>query len=208
MATTTAAQHIMSNSAGDWRDSAPDQYWDLIDRYRQELTQQALGIVKSQHDAEDVVQETFAEAIRNPEALAKVDSIGAWLKTVNHRNALNRLRGGKRSEKKISARQQQQPPEQTYTTGGFSRVDLRESIAFALKSLPAELKEIVELRFWQQLSYDEISKRLNISPDAVQRRILAATNQLYGRLKPQIGTGIHTPHKGKDPEPEEGSPKA
>ncbi len=197
MATTTAAQTIMSNGTGDWRDSAPDQYWDLIDRYRAELTQQALGIVKSQHDAEDVVQETFAEAFRNPDALAKVDSIGAWLKTVNHRNALNRLRGGKRSERKISARQQQSL-EASFTTGGFSRVELRESIAFAMQSLPAELREIVELRFWQQLSYDEIAQRLSISPDTVQRRLLSATNQLYGRLKPQVGTGIHTPHKGTD----------
>ena len=187
-----------TGATGDWRGSVPEQYWELIDRYRGELTQQALGIVKSQHDAEDVVQETFAEAFRHPEALAKAKSIGVWLKTANHRNALNRLRGGKRAARKISARQQQ-ALDPAFTTGGFSRVELRESIACAMQSLPAELKEIVELRFWQQLSYDAIADRLKLSPDAVQRRIITATNQLYARLKTQIGTGVHKPSTGADP---------
>jgi RNA polymerase sigma-70 factor (ECF subfamily) len=206
MATTTAAQQIMSNSptsptsdsAGDWRSSVPEKYWDVIDRYREELTLQALGILKSRHDAEDVVQETFAEAFRNVERLSKAESIGAWLKMANHRNALNRLRGGKRAAKKVSARQQQ-ALEPGFTTGGFSRVELRESISHAMQALPAELKEIVELRFWQQLSYDEIGARLKLSPDAVQRRLIAASNQLYARLKPQIGTGAHKPQSGADP---------
>ena len=198
MATTTAAQTIMANSAGDWRNSVPEKYWDLIDRYREELTQQALGICKSQHDAEDVVQETFAEAFRNAETLSKAESIGAWLKTANHRNALNRLRGGKRAARKISERQQQ-ALEPGFTTGGFSRVELRESIAYAMQALPADLKEIVELRFWQQLTYDQIAERLKISPDAVQRRLITASNQLYARLKTQVGTGVHKPQSGADP---------
>ena len=199
MATTTAAQTIMANAAGDWRSSVPEKYWDLIDRYREELTQQALGICKSQHDAEDVVQETFAEAFRNAETLSKAESIGAWLKTANHRNALNRLRGKKRAARKVSARQQQ-ALEPGFTTGGFSSVELRESIADAMRALPADLKEIVELRFWQQLTYDQIAERLKVSPDAVQRRLITASNQLYARLKTQVGTGMHKPQTGADPE--------
>ena len=62
MALTTSAQEITQSAPTG---SFPPQYWELIERYRGELMNQAHAILGSVDDAEDVVQETFFEAFRD-----------------------------------------------------------------------------------------------------------------------------------------------
>ena len=167
MATTTAAHTILNSAGADWKSRMPEQYWELIDRYRGELVTQALAILNSPDDAEDVVQETFCDAFRDPQKLSQADSIGAWLKSLNRCNALNRLRDTKRSSKRL------QPAEaagdDSFTTGGFTVVELRESVSKALVGLPANLQSVIKLRYWEYLSCKEISARLHIPEGSVKR---------------------------------------
>ena len=91
MAATTQAQQIIDECASDG--NLPDRYWEVVERYRAELVNQALAILGNVADAEDVVQETFCEAFGHQDKLAKVRSLGAWLRTINRANARNRVRG-------------------------------------------------------------------------------------------------------------------
>lgn len=194
MATTTAANTIL-NSRGidgvggvgsvDWKAQIPEQYWELIDRFRPELTAQALSILNNPEDAEDVVQETFYDAIRDPEKLKRADSIGAWLKSLNRCNALNRLRDSKRSSKRIEA-VQQSGGDQTFTTGGFTVMELRDSVNDALVVLPPNLRTVVKLRYWEYLSCKDIAARLNIAEGSVKRMLFEANIKLYDKLRAQF----------------------
>lgn len=166
----------------------PEQYWELVDRYRDELVAQAMLILGNRDDAEDVVQETIIDAFRDTKKLSEVTSIGAWLKTLNRFNALDRQRAKRRSKdsKVIRAREAQ---EKTFTTGGFNLVDLRESTRAALDTLPVELRDIVVLRYWEHLSYVEIGQRLGINVPMVQRRLMEASVRLCAVLKKSGATG-------------------
>ena len=91
MPTTTSALlllrgRLMSNS------DVPEECWELIARYRGELLNQAFALLGNAEDAEDVVQETFADAFRDRARIANLESIGAWLRSLNRDNALTRLR--------------------------------------------------------------------------------------------------------------------
>jgi RNA polymerase sigma-70 factor, ECF subfamily len=184
MAITTAAQGIF-RSSGMERGDIPEQYWELIEKYRPELIAQAAAILSSREDAEDVVQETFCDAFRDPEKVASAGSIGAWLKSINRCNALNRwrdMRAGSKAEVKLQA-----TPEQTFTTGGFRLLELRDSVGKALNTLPPQLREIVVLRYWQHLSYKEIAEKLNMPIGNVGGLLMDASVRLYAKLSVQLG---------------------
>ena len=187
MATTTAAHTILTGVGGagtDWKSRIPEQYWEIIDRYRPELVTQAHAILNNVDDAEDVVQETFCDAIREPGKLAQADSVGAWLKSINRCNALNRRRDTQRSSKRMQAVQRMD--DDTFTTGGFTVMELRESIGKALVVLPQNLQAMVKLRYWEHLSCKEIAARLKMPEGSVKRMLFEANNKLYDRLKAQF----------------------
>lgn len=176
----------------DDRGEVPAQYWDLIERYRGELVNQALAICGKIEDAEDVVQETFCEAFKDPERLAQARSLGALLRSINRANALNRVRDRKRESAK-SGRRQIEAPARAVTTGGFSLLELRDSVAKAIETLPTHLRTVVVMRYWQHLSYEEIAAKLNVPPGTAGRLLYEATIALYDKLKTHLETSGTAP---------------
>ena len=183
---TTAAQTILNNASSDPRSAIPEEFWELLEQYRTELTNQATGILGNRDDAEDVVQKTFVEAFsdRSRTPQAQGSSIGQWLRMINRRNALDRARENHRStgQKKDALRDQ----DSAFTTGGFSMLELRDSVRKALEKLPVELREIVRLRYFQHLSSKEISEQLNIPFSTLKRQLFQANVLLHGVLREQF----------------------
>lgn len=177
MGLTTSAHQILRGT-----DAIPEAFWELADRYRDALVEQALRIVHSRADAEDVVQETFREAFAQGGALPGVRSLGAWLKTVNRANALNRLRT-KKQDAQLS-RKGAKLGRPRATTGGFTALELRDQLAQAMRALPAEQQAAVKLHFYEHLPTDEISKRLKLSVRSVRRLLFDASMRLHATLKP------------------------
>lgn len=182
MAMTTSAQQILSDGRIGGQTQIPEQYWELVERYREELIQQAQIILKSREDAEDVAQETFWQAYRSNQKITEATSIGAWLRSVNRNKALNRLRGNRRSNQKVAVKKRCLD-EKNFTTGGFSALEQGEAVNKVLETLPMDLRTIVELRYWQQLSYKEIAQRLQLRIDMVHRRLAEALSIMYSRLE-------------------------
>jgi RNA polymerase sigma-70 factor (ECF subfamily) len=157
-----------------FRDEVPAQYWELVNEYRDELVAQAISVGCVAADAEDVVQETFCEAFRDAQKIMTAQSIGTTLRLINRRNALNRIRSKKRADKKARLKHEL-APDRSVTTGGFSQIDVNDTLAKAVESLPEHLRQIVILRFWQHLSYKEIADRLNIPIGNIGRLLSGAT---------------------------------
>ncbi len=185
MAITTAAHRIYHGSGMDMS-HVPEAYWELIEKYRGELINQAQAILGSREDAEDVVQETFCDALRDYQKLSGAGSIGAWLRSINRCNALNRHRDKRRLSGRMGPGQQVEP-EQMFTTGGFNVIELRDSVTKALNALPPTLKTVVVMRYWEHLSYKEIAARLGIPIGNVSGMLWDASVRLYSKLNVQLG---------------------
>jgi RNA polymerase sigma factor (sigma-70 family) len=150
-----------------------------------------------------VVQETFCEAVCAKGRLADAKSIGGWLKLINHRNALNRLRDRRQAGQK-AARSQTEAPQRAFTTGGFSALELRESVQRALTCLSPELHAVVTLRYFEHLSYREIAERLHVewsseewSIGTIQYRLMQASDLLYPNLRMHLEAPGERPASGK-----------
>ena len=160
----------------------PAEFRALVEEHRQKLLRQALAILRNHSDAEDVVQETFCEAFKDRDKLAQVQSLGAWLSVTNHRNALNRLRTRQREQHRL-VRKQRELPTRALTTGGFSGIELRDSIAKAIEPLPPSVRAAVVLRYFEHLSYAQIAERLKISKRTVGTLLCQASAHLYKALQ-------------------------
>jgi RNA polymerase sigma-70 factor (ECF subfamily) len=190
---TTAAQRILNNASKsesefngrDPRSSIPEEYWELLDQHRAELTGQAAGILGNRDDAEDVVQKTFCEAFSDAKRIPQEGSIGQWLRMINRRNALDRARENVRS-----ARDSRRTSlERDFTTGGFSNLEARDAVRKAIQSLPAELRAVVDLRYFQHRSSKEIAEALKIPLSTIKRQLFQANVLLHATLKSQFKSG-------------------
>lgn len=174
---TTAAVILMGSASQGQNEAMPEAYWALVARYREQLLKQALNILGRPEDAEDVVQETFMEVFRNAEKLQQVRSVGAWLGAVNRANALNRLQTRRREARSVDSGRR------AVTTGGFSVLELRDSIAKAVEELPPKQREVVQLRFFEHLPFDEIARRLNTPEGTVKWLACEAMVKLHAHLR-------------------------
>ena len=182
MALTTTANLILTRAGVPGEGTqAPEQYWEVVERYRGELLNQAVAILGSIDDAEDVVQETFCEAMRSVAALGQARSIGAWLRAVNRNNALDAKR--KKNCRSEHSERQLQQANRTTTTGGFSAFESHELIAKAIDVLPANMRAVIVLHYWEHLSCEQIAARLKTPSGTVKWLLVEATVRLHSKLK-------------------------
>jgi RNA polymerase sigma-70 factor (ECF subfamily) len=181
-------------------DNIPEQYWELVEQYRSELVEQARGIVGNAEDAEDVVQDTFSEAFKHPDKLTSAKSLGAWLKSINRANAMDFLRN-KRSQSSRMERKATQDPGRAYTTGGMSAVEIHDSIAKAIESLPQNLRTVLILHYWQHQTCAQIAESQNIPLGTVKWLLAEGALRLHGKLRQIIETGPQQPIQGRGTNP-------
>ena len=138
---------------------------EALERHERGLVLHALRLLGDLDRARDVVQETFLRLVKSPEVLERdADGIGAWLFTVARNLALDALR----KERRMTAL----PDEQGYTNtpspspSPGAELETADSAARALElveRLPGKQAEVVRLKFQQGLTYQEISRRVDVS---------------------------------------------
>lgn len=162
-------------------DIPPEYFWQLVERFRADLVNQGFAILGNQPDAEDVAQESLCEAFQDLSSLKDPRMLGNWLRQINRRNALDLLRSRKSERSKVE-RARKESGRMEAVTGGYSKVDIREAVARAIDGLPAPLRELVVLRYWEHCSYQDLAARLNLPLGTVKSQLARADALLERRL--------------------------
>lgn len=170
------------NSAMDSAELPPAYFWQLVERYRATLVNQAYAILGNQSDAEDVSQESLCEAFQDLRSLKNPQMLSNWLRQINRRNALDLLRT-RRSEKRKVENAGNDSDRRGAVSGGYSQLDVREVVARAIDALPEALRDVIVLRYWEHLSYQDISARLDIRLGTVKSQLARADARLEQALK-------------------------
>src|SRR5471030_3311550 len=144
---------------------ADEEFWRVVERYRATLIIQAMTILGSQDDAEDVAQETLCKAFKALHQLREVSRVGAWLRSINKRNALAlyQRRVAAQEERLATGQLGEIPAPLPAKTGKFPTLarTAKEKILLAVDSLPEPFRDVISLRYWEKLSNDEIAVRLS-----------------------------------------------
>ncbi len=173
----------MNTDPTDESTSVPLDFVELLRRFEVPLVQYAARIVGDREKARDVVQETFVQLLRSKRE--QLDHAPAkWLFTVCRYRALNVCRREKRmlylDEELLEKRQADEPaPHEQLEQKEASRFLLR-----ILDTLPLRQQEIVQLKFQNDLSYQEIAEITKLSVNNVGVLLHTALKTLRQRYTP------------------------
>ena len=149
----------------------------IIHKYRESLLYHAVCIVKDQDEAYDLVQEVFVRAIREERLFSLDFRIKAWLYRVTSNLCFNQVRNKKRRASILDTAKICDRAEAKQVVEIFA--DERQSeILYAISTLSEEHQQILMLRYYEDLSYSELSEILQVKLGTVMSRLSRARAKL------------------------------
>lgn len=157
----------------------------LYDRYKGAVYAYCAKVLLDRTAAEDLLQETFARAYEHRGRLLNSTSFKAWLFTIARNQCLNALR--KRGREVPFAPDAPEPPAPGATPfGNLLKSEQADLVQRALAALPPAYREVVVLREYQNLSYDEIAAVTRTTVSSVKSRLFKARRKIAAELGPWL----------------------
>lgn len=173
MAELTDIELVEKCIGGD--DSAFEQ---LVKRYQLPMYRTALGIVDKPGQAKDVTQKGFIKAWQKIETFNPEYRFFSWLYRIIVNEALNHIRGDNKVVNLSSS---------TVTNGETPhkkvvKTEEKIHVEEAINKLKPHYKVVIHLRHFEELSYKEIAKILDIKAKTVKSRLYTARSNLRAIL--------------------------
>jgi len=153
----------------------------LIRKHSDRLYHIILQIVQSPAAAEDLLQDTWLLVIRNLHRFDPAYPFSPWVTRI----AVNACRSHWRKEKLRNLLKSGRIKPEIKTSASILASDVSREVEFknlarsALKSLPQRLREIVVLRFYSGLTYEEIAEALKIPLGTAKSRLNFALMKMH-----------------------------
>ena len=152
------------------------------------LYRTALRLTRVAADAEDLVQDTSLKAFRAADSFEPGTNLRAWLFTILHNTARNRVRDRAREPVTPDSEAVERAADVTAGRGEnpetlLLRDALGQEMQAAIDDLPDVFRTAVWLRDVEEFSYAEIAAMLDIPAGTVMSRISRGRRMLFERLK-------------------------
>ena len=159
----------------------------VVVKYRDKLYYQALSIVRDPQEAYDAVQEVFIKAIREKRFFDEGFQMKALLFRVTTNLCYNTVRDKKRRAGILETIPLKMPVEDRSLAclGQVFEGQVRAEVLDAMDQLTPKHREILLLRYYQDLSYSEIAARLQIKLGTVMSRLSRARNRFLRVMGPE-----------------------
>lgn len=172
-----------------------DAFAELVTMYGGRLLSVARRIMRTDADAEDVLQEAFLSAFKAIDRFDGRSSLGTWLHRITVNAALMRKRWQKaRPETSIESllpafqndgHYQDRPQNwKSVTNDTVSRIEESELLWSAIDRLPPEFREVLVLREMEGIDSKSVAATLGISDALVRQRLHRARQALMKLLEP------------------------
>ncbi len=162
---------------------------ELVRRWERRIFALTYGMLGREEDARDATQETFLAAFRSLRNFRGEAKVSSWLHRIAVNQCISRQRRAKvRSESALE-------DEQETNAGSFAMplsfspahvVEGRQQTAAvrrAINSLPVELRQVVVMKEFEELTFREIADVLDLPLRTVKSRLYTALKQLQMRLQ-------------------------
>ena len=156
-------------------------YEELFKRYKDAIFFMLLKMVNNKNDAEDLTFEAFGKAFRNIKQYSPKYAFSTWLFKIASNNCIDFLRkkrgntisiDGKdnaENERAITLESNTLNPEQEFIKGQKAKI-MRNEVG----RLKERYRRLIELRYFEEFSYDEIAKELNLPIGTVKAQLFRA----------------------------------
>jgi RNA polymerase sigma-70 factor (ECF subfamily) len=153
----------------------------------------ALILSRNRTDAEDLVQETCLRATRAMERLLPDSNVKSWLFTILRNIWLNEVRRLRAAPEIVNLDPNEDTANRVVDSGKDPHAVYvtnfeREQVRNAIQQLQSEFREIVLLREYEELSYEQIAALLECPVGTVMSRLARARSKLRELLAELIST--------------------
>jgi RNA polymerase sigma factor (sigma-70 family) len=155
-----------------------DDFARRSDAYLDRALGLACYILGDTHEAEDATQEAMARAWKARGSLRQVEAFDAWIDRILVNTCRERLRR-KRVVREVTLLTDGEPE----AVDRFGALLARDSVGRALGSLTVDQRTVVVLRYWRDLSLEQIAERLGWPLGTVKSRLHYALAALRERLE-------------------------
>lgn len=168
-------------------------YADLMNRYWDGLYYYLLKKTNNSCDAEDLTVIAFKEAFENLEQYRPINTFSAWL----YKIAMNRYIDFYRSNKikaislDIEFENKEPVSEINNPESFYIKKEQLLAIKKILKKLDFKYLRLIELHYFQELTYVEIAEKLNLSLGTVKAQVSRAKVQVRKLLQNKIKTPLY-----------------
>lgn len=177
----------------------------LVTAYRDRVYRLALRLCGNGADADEAAQEAFLAAWKGLPNFRGESKFSTWLYQLVNHAAIDLLRREKRHAagdmEEVDAPDSAPSPQQQ-----AERNEQRQAVRDAVLQLPPEQRQVVVLRFMEELSYEEIGAALHLPVGTVKSRLnraKAALREILSQKGNLFGgeTVIHTEKHGEEVQP-------
>ena len=169
-------------------------YAELMSLYRDSIYYMLVRMVKNKDDAEDLTLMTFGKAFRYLDKYTPKYAFSTWLYRIALNNSIDFLR--------LKNNMPQYFEEDLYTSSATSIIDQSEDnlqrtpedevidkqrlqlLRAAVSELPDKYRKVIELRYYEDLAYEEIAERLGLTLSNVKIQIMRAKQMLSQLMQP------------------------
>lgn len=156
-----------------------EAYGELVTRYQTSVFNVCYRILHERGEAEDLAQESFIRAYDRINTFDIEREFGPWIRRVAANICLNHLESRRNI---VELKDERDADESQRPEAAVEIHERSEQIRRALASLPAHYRVVIELRHYQEMSYDEIAGELNIPLSDVKSHLFRARKLLAEKI--------------------------
>lgn len=157
-----------------------EAFGELVTRYQAGVFNVCYRMTGERREAEDLAQETFLRIYSRLDTFDLEREFGPWVRRVAANLCFNRLE----AQKPVSELDDERDADPTQSPEAAVEVRERsEQVRGALASLPVQFRAVIELRHYQDMSYNDIAAELQIPLSDVKSRLFRARKLLAEKLQ-------------------------
>lgn len=183
METTSDEQIVERALSGD-----ADAFGVIVRRWERRIYALAFGMLGREEDARDATQETFLAAFRNLRGFRGEAKVSSWLHRIAVNQCITRQRRARvRGESALE--DETERDEAAFTVAAHDsparHAESRqrtEAVRRAVNALQPELRQVVVMKEFEEMTFQEIAETLDLPLSTVKSRLYTALKQLRMRL--------------------------
>jgi len=166
-----------------------EAFGEIVKRWERRIFALAFGMLGREEDARDATQETFLAAFRNLRGFRGEAKVSSWLHRIAVNQCITRQRRAKvRNESALETEEEKNvasfsAPVRYSPAHVVERLERTASVRRAVNGLPIDLRQVVVMKEFEELTFKEIADVLDLPLSTVKSRLYTALKQLEMRLQ-------------------------
>ncbi|MBI9042849.1 MAG: sigma-70 family RNA polymerase sigma factor [Anaerolineaceae bacterium] len=165
-----------------------EAYGELVKRYQASVFNVCFRVLRNHKDAEDLAQETFIRAFQRLKSFDANRPFGPWVRKIAANSCINYL---KRSNlQKDFELEEEMKADSLWVNGTFdspentiARKEFGNTLQKSLLSMPAHYRIAIELRHFQDLTYEEMATAMDLPLNTVKSHLYRGRKILSEKLR-------------------------